>query len=55
VEREAQDVARARSAEGSPQADYQLALALRQTGRADAARAHFAEALRLSPWLKAPQ
>jgi protein O-GlcNAc transferase len=43
-----------RLAADNPQAHYQLALALRQAGREADARPHFAEAQRLSPWLKPP-
>jgi Flp pilus assembly protein TadD len=43
-----------RLAADNPQAHYQLALALRQAGREAEARPHFAEAQRLSPWLKPP-
>jgi len=38
----------------NPQAHYQLALALRSSGAAAEARAEFAEAIRLAPYLRIP-
>ena len=43
-----------RLASDNPQAHYQLALALRQTGARAEASVHFAEARRLAPYLRPP-
>jgi len=43
-----------RLAPDNPQAHYQLALALRSAGAAADARAEFAEAIRLAPYLRIP-
>jgi Flp pilus assembly protein TadD len=44
-----------RLAPENPQAHYQLALALRRVGAGTEARAHFDEAARLAPYLRAPR
>jgi Flp pilus assembly protein TadD len=43
-----------RLAPENARAHYQLALARRRRGRASEARAHFAEARRLAPYLQVP-